>query len=331
MNKQYINNRIKRILPSSLSAMIKELQMLSYSPVRMIEPSVLYNEHGEQMKNYYLRDACFRFEYSATIGRYPRYINWDKYRSNIKYHFYTDDMLFTEVGKPIKKYGIVFEPETLQPRKYKTLLKNADKMSEYEVIFTSSERLLDRLANAKPLIYGGVYVGTIFGGGTNNLEDYLYKDKNISLVASNKRLCPLHELRYQLAKKYENNPLVDCFGNFSGKENIKIIDSLQRYRYSIVIENSIEPYWITERICNCLATMTVPIYLGSPLIGNFFNKDGIIQLTMNELGKIDEIIHSCNEKDYLSRKEALLDNFERVKRYYCMEDWLFEHYKDILP
>ncbi len=331
MNIRYINNRIKRVLPSSLSTKLKQIQMYGYLPPRISEAASIYNQYGEKMKNYFLRDACFRFEYSATIGRYPRYIFWDKYRSNLKYHFYTDDMLFSQIGKPIKKYGIVYEPESLQPQKYKTILKDVKRFSEYEVIFTSSDRLLNELPNAKPIIYGGVYIGTEFGGGTYNIDDYLGKTKNVSIVSSNKRMCPLHELRYQLAKKYEKNNKVDCFGTFSGDKFVKINDTLQEYRYSIVVENSIEPYWITERICNCFATLTVPIYIGSPRIGDYFNMDGIITISPDRIGDLDEIIEMCSEADYKKREKALLDNYDRVKQYYCMEDWLYNHYKDILP
>jgi hypothetical protein len=240
-------------------------------------------------------------------------------------------MLFSQIGKPIKKYGIVYEPESLQPQKYKTILKDVKRFSEYEVIFTSSDRLLNELPNAKPIIYGGVYIGTEFGGGTYNIDDYLGKTKNVSIVSSNKRMCPLHELRYQLAKKYEKNNKVDCFGTFSGDKFVKINDTLQEYRYSIVVENSIEPYWITERICNCFATLTVPIYIGSPRIGDYFNMDGIITISPDRIGDLDEIIEMCSEADYKKREKALLDNYDRVKQYYCMEDWLYNHYKDILP
>lgn len=35
----------------------------------------------------------------------------------------------------------------------------------------------------------------------------------------------------------------------------------------------------------------------------------------------------CNEEDYLLRKIAILDNFERVKKYLSPEDYIYENYK----
>ena len=326
-----VRNKIKRVMPVSVSSRIKMFQMLKYKGVK--KPSCntmpLYNKYGEQMHSFFLMDQNFPLEYSATAGQTPRNIFWDRARYNLPIHFYTDDLLFIKKGKPKKKFGILFEPSTLQPKKYDTILRTPSCLSEYEAVFTHDQRLLDKLPNAKPLIIGGVYIGTPFGGGTIDADSYKRKCKNVSIVSSNKLMCELHEFRYAIAKRYEHDDRVDCFGTFNGKF-VKIADSLSDYRYSFAIENNIEPLWITERICNCFASMTVPIYLGSPDIGKYFNIDGIIIIEKQDLKYIDEILKSCTEEDYLRRLPALQDNFERVKQYYCVEDWIFHNYLLIL-
>lgn len=326
-----IRNKVKRITPVFISSRIKQLQMLRYKGFK--RPSCnempLFNKHGEMMHSFFLMDQNFPMEYSATAGQTPRYIFWDRARYNLPVHFYTDDMLFINKGKPEKKYGILLEPYTLQPQKYKAILRNPLRLSDYEAVFTHDERVLDRLPNAKPLIIGGVYVGTPFGGGFIDQNIFQKKIKNVSIVSSNKLMCKLHEFRYSIAKKYEYDERVDCFGTFNGKF-VKIADSLSDYRYSFAIENNIEPLWITERICNCFATMTVPIYLGSPDIGKYFNTDGIIIIEKQDLSYIDDILKTCTEEDYIRRLPAIQDNFERVKQYYCIEDWLFNNYSYIL-
>lgn len=327
-----VRNKLKSMIPSKCSTQIKKIQMLKERKnIDIIEPCKLYNSDGELIHNYYLCDGAFQLDYSATKGRVPKYIFWDKEKYNLKYHFYTDDMIFTQKGKPDKKYALLIEPETLQPKKYKTILKDPSRFLEYDVIFTHSERVLNALPNAKPIIIGGVYVGTSYGGGTIDSELYKNKSKNISIVSSNKHMCELHEFRYLLAKKYEKTGVVDCYGTFNGGKQIKIWESLRDYRYSFAIENNIEPYWITERICNCFATMTVPIYLGSPKIGDYFNMDGIICINKNDFNNMDKIISQCNEVDYNRRIDAIRDNFERVQKFYCLEDWLYNNYKNILP
>lgn len=325
-----IRNRIKRMIPSSLSCKYKELQVDSF--IRKHQPN--FEERLEQLDKpriFFLYDACFRRDLSGTKGRIPKNIYWDRWNPNLENHFYTDDLVFNHKWRPNRKYGLMMEPETLQPRKYRTLIQRPELCSEFEYIFTSNNNLLMRLPNAKPLINGGVYIGTAFGGGSIDEDQFEKKSKNISIVSSEKRLCELHRIRYDIAKNYEHRKEIDCFGTFNGGKHVKIADSLVDYRYSIVIENDIQDYWITEKICNCFATMTIPIYLGSPKIGDFFNLDGILILEKKDVNDLDSIIKECCEEDYRNRLTAVIDNFNRVKRFLCMEDWLENEYRDILP
>lgn len=323
-----IKNKIKNILPVIIVSRIKEFGLYRKNINKDINEPSYCNGTGERIRMFYLCDVNTGIDMSLTDGRVSQYIHWDRARYSLPIHFYTDDMIWIKRGNPKKKFAILLEPESLQPAKYKRILEHPEEVSSYEAVFTYSKKLLERVPNAKPFITGGVYVGTTFGGGEICVEQYKKKSKNISMVSSDKRTCELHEVRYQLAKKLNDGDLVDCYGTFNGKF-IKIWDSLAEYRYSIVIENDISDYWITERICNCFAAMTVPIYIGSPIIGEFFNDKGIIQISKDDVQNIDDIIENCNEKDYASRLDAIKDNFERVKDYYCLEDWLYKNYKEL--
>lgn len=326
-----LKNKIKRYVPIGISTKVKELQQWKKVDKSEAQYTFLRNEYGDIVKNYYLCDVNFGLDYSSTQGRIPRYIYWDRARYTLQNHFYVDDMLFVNKGKPQKKFGILLEPQTLQPQLYKSILREKRYFeNEYDTIFTHSNCVLDSLTNAKPIIMGGVYVGTEYGGGMMSSNQYRYKKKNISIVSSDKMMCELHRFRYAIANKYNNSQDVDCFGTFNGKF-VKIWESLAEYRYSFAIENCIEDYWITERICNCFASMTIPIYMGSPRIGDFFNLDGIIVIEKRDLEYIDEVIKKCNEKDYEQRLPAILDNYNRVQNYLCMEDWLYREYRKDLP
>lgn len=329
MINRMIKNEIKRHIPSRLSCVYKELKTDAF--LRRYASDYYKNLSICDLKQYFIYDACFIGDESATKGRIPRLLYWDRFNYSLDNHFYTDDLVFNRKWKPSKKYAIFMEPESLQPKKYKTILHDKAFCSEFEYIFTSNNSLLFEIPNARPLINGGVYVGTPYGGGQISDEQFMHKSKNISIVSSSKSLCELHRIRLRLAKYYEDRDEVDCYGSYGGKGHIKISDSLMDYRYSIVIENDIQDYWITEKICNCFAAMTVPIYIGSPQIGRFFNGDGIITVDKNKLNDLDTIIQRCCEKDYEERLLAIKDNFYRVKSYYCMEDWLINEYSDILP
>jgi hypothetical protein len=113
------------------------------------------------------------------------------------------------------------------------------------------------------------------------------------------------------------NGFVDLFGsgfNYVSKKETALCD----YMFSITIENDIyETYW-SEKILDCFATGTVPVYLGSPDIGNYFNMDGIILLTD------DFDINSLTTEEYNKRIPAIQDNLNRVLKYDIIEDIIYE-------
>ena len=137
------------------------------------------------------------------------------------------------------------------------------------------------------------------------------------------------KIRYSIAKKYMNDPKVDGYGKACGNYIEKKADALTDYRYSIVVENGSSSFYFTEKILDCFASMTVPIYLGATKIGDFFNTDGIIMIDRNDSLSLDGIIASCSEKDYRDRLPAIKDNFERVQNYLSFEDYILDNYAEM--
>ena len=77
--------------------------------------------------------------------------------------------------------------------------------------------------------------------------------------------------------------------------------------FSVAIENASYESYFTEKIQDCFATATIPIYYGSPDIGKFFNPKGIITLT-------DDLDFSTLTADlYYDRIDAVKENLEIVK------------------
>ncbi|MDE7247352.1 MAG: hypothetical protein K2N43_05655, partial [Lachnospiraceae bacterium] len=98
------------------------------------------------------------------------------------------------------------------------------------------------------------------------------------------------------------------------------------YRYSIIIENDISDYFFTEKITNCFASQTIPIYLGARKIDRYFDADGIIAVTEKQLANIEDVLKTCTRENYEARVQAVLRNYERVREYVNMQDYLYEHY-----
>ena len=212
--------------------------------------------------------------------------------------------------------ALIREPRLIQPSICDYLERHWDK---FRYIFTHDSELL-KLPNAKPIIWAGVW-------HWSDCE----KDFNhpISNVVPEKAQTPLKVLRKQMA--FDLQDRIDCYGTFNGGDWAKCEDYLEKYPYSIVMENYIDDLWFTEKICNCFANNTVPIYLGSKKITDYFNGDGIIQVNSREEIEmmIDYLIEHGRE-DYFGRLDAIKDNRERVKEYESFETWFMNRYGDML-
>ena len=90
--------------------------------------------------------------------------------------------------------------------------------------------------------------------------------------------------------------------------------------FSVTIENdSYKTYW-SEKILDCFACGTIPIYYGSPDIGDYFNIDGIIILTD------DFNVDQLTPELYYSKMEAVKDNYNRVLNYDVIEDIIYKEW-----
>lgn len=294
---------------------------------------VVFNRAGQPMHFFYLKDdVCTHNPYSFSSPEYSvtQHIVWDRYNKGLPIHFYSHDNIFYSYPYCNKKFGLLIESEAIVPSDYKNVYNKREVISEYTALFTHSYRLLERYPNAKFMPGSGVWYGSDAGGGAIDKEQYKKKTKNISLISSDKTMCDLHYYRKNMAFHYKKTGLVDTYGTFDGGAMIKVGDSLTDYRYSIAIENFISPYYFTEKIMNCFASMTIPIYVGATEIEKFFNIDGIIKIDVMDFSDLDKKIRRCCKEDYEERIEAVIDNFNRVQKYICYEDYLFEEYGDFI-
>ena len=94
--------------------------------------------------------------------------------------------------------------------------------------------------------------------------------------------------------------------------------------FSIVIENFIDDLYFTEKILNCFATGTIPIYLGARNINSIFDKNGILQFS--SLEEFNNIIDKLSENEYHSRIEAVKYNFNKCLEFKSIEDYIYEKY-----
>lgn len=86
-------------------------------------------------------------------------------------------------------------------------------------------------------------------------------------------------------------------------------------QYGIAIENFSHMGYFSEKILDCFLLKTIPIYWGCSNIGDFFNKDGIIQFN-----NVDDLITKVNKLDELTyhnnwTQSAVNENYQLALKY----------------
>ena len=297
------------------------------SGINSQEPEI-YNRNGERMHVFFLSDKNYAHDPYSIFWQDMNYILWDRYNFGLKTHFYTDALMFKTTGSPDRRFAVQLEPRVIDPKSHDRILKNRSWIeNEFDTLFTDSEELLSAVSNARFFPGSCTYWYGKQCSSAISPENYKNKNKNISIIASNKAMCKMHFVRQETARRCLANNWADTFGKFTGGGVYVPIElPFQYYRYSIVIENSITPFYFTEKLTNCFISQTIPIYLGATQIHKFFNPDGIITISLEDLDRLDEVLKQCTPEEYERRLPAILDNYERVQEYSSSWDWLYLHY-----
>lgn len=232
----------------------------------------------------------------SVHGKQTDKIKWVFDGSGI-FNVFTQDAfhLVDKVKNGKKNVGWVLEPKDIMPAFYNSLINKKDLLfKHFDIIYTHNEELIsiDKRFNF------------VLGNGFWITEPKIYeKNKNVSMICSNKVMTKQHKKRIEIANKHKNE--LDLFGRGFNTIATKE-EGLCDYMFSIVVENDLSDTWITEKVLDCFATGTIPIYYGTKKITNFFNKDGII------LYNDDINIKSLTPELYYSKFEAVRENLEKV-------------------
>lgn len=246
-------------------------------------------------------------------GPYDHFPNHHPAKGQPYVDCYLDFATMDEV-KP-NSIALLIEPRSLQGYVYDYIQENYKK---FKYIFTHDSKLLYRLPNAKLVNWGGVW--------TWSDEP---KTKFCSMISSGKEYCELHKIRKQLAFRLQDT--IDCFGTYNGGQMVDTHTSHAPYMFAVVMENYRDDYWFTEKLCNCFANKTIPIYYGAKSISDYFNKDGIIVVdNTDDIPVVVENIKANYEEEYNKRIVAVNDNYKRVEKFRSFEERFFSKYEKLL-
>lgn len=279
----------------------------------------IYNAEGKLLESYFIKNRHSRH---APYGHEGKYFFWDRYNYGLDTHFYGPESMTGTLGNPRVKYGMLTESRTIVPQDYEVFHKHKGLEREFRYIFTYDEQILNEVENAR-------FYPVAAGIWNHNMQDDLYrtKDRDLSILSSDKVMCALHRFRLELARMCKKEGLADTYGRFDGGEYVKNVDeTLDRYRFALIIENDVSDYYFSERLTSCFAAQTIPVYLGARKITEFFDEDGMILLEKPDLEEAKRKIKECTLETYEARLSAVLDNYNRVQEYVNMQDYLYEKY-----
>jgi hypothetical protein len=252
-----------------------------------------------------------------NAGEMPEFVKWYQFPTKGEYGddpiFFTDGQIKTvrEFGRSDRNVAWILEPHGLRPDPYLDALE----LEEYfGAILTFDMRYIHR---EKWWFYP-------YGGSWIHPHDWGLKEKSrlVSILGSQKNTTEGHKLRHAVRECYP-----DQIEDFGFDIYVPKLQALASFMYSIVIENSRQADYFSEKLIDCICLGTVPIYWGSPQIDTHFDMQGII--TFQDIDELDEILLGLSIQDYAERLPAVGRNIETAKEYRCVEDQIFRMYPEL--
>ena len=243
----------------------------------------------------------------------PRFIQWDRTVSQDGPIFFTDKHILDVTdfaGDPRKKVALLIEPPSLNVNHYVdafALRLNFDAILTFNVKFWELD--------PEKILYfpvGGSWIAPELWGLWG-------KTKNLSIITSQKHGAPGHQMRHWIASTYGER--MDRWGRDYRPMTSKA-SALGPYHFSIVVESVRTPGYFSEKLIDCLAVGTTPIYWGAPDIGQWFDEKAIVQFATGD--ELRSILRGLDRlrRTATTRRVAL----EIARSLRCAEDRIYHHY-----
>ena len=215
-----------------------------------------------------------------------------------------------------KNIAWLMEPVDYIRRVYDIVLENHQK---FDLIMTHNLQMLEFADNSVYIPANAIAIDT---------ESTFTRHKKkmmCSMIYSDKKSLIGHKLRYEvvdLIKSTAGN--VDLFGTGTGTRIERKSEGLNNYCFSISIENSVSRGYFTEKLLDCFAARTVPIYWGDDYAWDFFDKSGAI--TFDHPQEIPGILQSLSFEKYMSMIDAVERNWKICSsEYHSMDAWVLKN------
>jgi hypothetical protein len=224
----------------------------------------------------------------------------------------------------LPKFIWLLESREIIPDQYKFIEENYDFVaSRVDGIFTCDQRLTEEsgpegkflycLSNAAPWVMD------------RNIYD---KCKLVSMVASNKGYTLGHQRRLKVVQEYFNKFGGDDLFGWGLPQELPLKEksrALADYLFSFAVENANYPTYFTEKLTDCFACGTIPVYYGTAGVAQYFNHEGIIFLDQDNPWE-NIPWDKLTQEYYVSKKDAIEENFKIAKEMRVAEDYMYANY-----
>lgn len=257
-------------------------------------------------------------KYGEPIEKYvwsfkkPKNIEWTSQLNEADCVIFLDDDIFLGISEKfnVPKIAWLRESKTIIPQTYRVAEEKIDLLKlTYDHIITHDRSLIDRynLEYCIPIAAPWVQETVI-----------PQKTKMISMFNSGLNLCEEHAKRNYFMNKFINE--IDLYGRLFNPVERKE-EGLLDYMFSIVVENARYPGHFSEKLTDCFASKTIPIYWGgtSKDFDDFFDPDGVIPLDDNfEISLLSEEL-------YYSKLDVIEKNYRSAINFPTSEEWIYKN------
>tara|TARA_Y100000310_G_C20540782_1_gene743186 strand:+ start:180 stop:1031 length:852 start_codon:yes stop_codon:yes gene_type:complete len=280
------------------------------------------------METFEIFDVQFKGKAWSTGVNSCRYFNWSRKLHASGQKPEKDDIVFytnLRWGQAashvdcLNKFAWGTESPEIYPGPYNSIVNSH---VNFKAVFTHQKYLLDLGGNFK------------FAPGSTcwiKRHDFsIYeKTKLVSMIVSKKNRTAGHKFRLGVIEELDGFPGLDTFGkHFKGRQLGYKLEGLRDYAFSVAMENAQADYYFTEKLVDCFATGTVPIYYGCPGIGDIFDLNGM--LVFNSVEELKEILKDLSMGLYQKMLPSVRNNFEISKDYDLGENFIYNNYKNLI-
>lgn len=245
-------------------------------------------------------------------------------------NFTVDDLVFI-VDQPgyfvNKKCNILLQVEPEVIAQNQTLIIQNQHL--YERIYTFNEHVYAHCSNAYFYVYGTTWITPVL----YRTIDVNRKQWAASNLAGSKLFPNARGHAFRQSIHYNQRVIRECvqipitFFRSSaqrpiikelGEQNPLLVDKpdlFLDFQFAIVIENSRQNNYFTEKLMDCLLTKTIPIYYGCPNIANFFDVTGWIILEDESVESLMQKISTLKRDHYNNFSITIAKNFESALKY----------------